>query len=79
MLAALDPAASISRPGCSPEAARRAPAFVAAQARLVETLLASASGTELAARGWSDDVVTAAMHDATAVVPRLTTAGFVAA
>ncbi len=79
VLAALDPAASISRPGCSPEAAAARAAFVAARPRLVETLLACASGTELAARGWSDDVVTAAMHDATAVVPRLTTAGFVAA
>ena len=51
VLAALDPAASISRPGCSPEAAAARAAFVAARPRLVETLLACASGTELRCPG----------------------------
>ena len=79
VLAALDPAASISRPGCSPEAQAARAAFVAARPRLVESLLACASGTELAGRGWTDDVVVAGQLDATVTVPLLTADGFVAA
>lgn len=79
VLAALDPAASISRPGCSPEAAAARAAFVAARPRLAATLAGCASGIELIRRGWEDDVAVAAELDATAVVPRLTPAGFVPA
>ena len=78
VLAALDPAASISRPGCSPEAAAARAAFVAARPRLVEALHGCASGIELVGRGWADDVAVAAELDATASVPRLTEDGFVA-
>jgi 2-phosphosulfolactate phosphatase len=79
VLAALDPSASISHPGCSPEAAAARAAFVAARPRLVETLTSCASGTELVARGWSDDVAVAAQLDATVSVPMLTADGFVRA
>ncbi|MEO5901809.1 MAG: 2-phosphosulfolactate phosphatase, partial [Ilumatobacteraceae bacterium] len=79
ILAALDPAASISSPGCSPEAAAARAAFVAARPRLYESLAACASGRELIQRGWSDDVATAAALDVTTAVPLLTAEGFVAA
>ncbi|MFT3854301.1 MAG: 2-phosphosulfolactate phosphatase [Ilumatobacteraceae bacterium] len=79
VLAALDPAAAISHPGCSPDAAAARAAFVAARPRLAATLAGSASGLELTRWGWADDVAVAAEHDATAVVPRLTPAGFVPA
>jgi 2-phosphosulfolactate phosphatase len=78
IFAALDPAASISAPGCSPEAAAARAAFVAARPRLAETLAACASGRELVERGWLDDVHTAAALDATTAVPLLTRDGFVA-
>ncbi len=79
MLAALDPAASISRPGCSPEAAAARAAFVAARPRLSEALHGCASGIELVEWGWADDVAVAAELDSTATVPRLTEDGFVRA
>jgi 2-phosphosulfolactate phosphatase len=79
ILAALDPAGSISSPGCSPEAAAARAAFVAARPRLYETLAACASGRELIERGWADDVATSAALDVTTAVPRLTPEGFVAA
>ncbi len=79
VLAALDPAASISRPGCSPEAAAARAAFVAARPRLSEALHGCASGIELVEWGWADDVAVAAELDSTASVPRLTEDGFVRA
>lgn len=79
ILAALDPAASISSPGCSPEAAAARAAFVAARPRLYESLAACASGRELIQRGWADDIATAAALDVTTAVPLLTADGFVAA
>src|SRR6478735_9666922 len=65
VLAALDPAASISHPGCSPEAAGARAAFVAARPRLDVMLATCTSGRELIARGWDDDVAVAADLDAT--------------
>jgi 2-phosphosulfolactate phosphatase len=77
VLAALDPAAAVSRPCCSPEAAAARAAFVAARPRLHEELAASASGRELLARGWDDDVLTAAALDATDHAARLVGEAFV--
>ncbi|MEN9646128.1 MAG: hypothetical protein RL238_2797 [Actinomycetota bacterium] len=71
VLAALDPAAAMSAPRCSPEAAAARSAFVAARPRLYDTITGCASGRELLARGWEDDVATAAAHDVSEVVPRL--------
>ena len=71
VLAALDPAAAVSQPGCSPEAAAARAAFVAARPRLHEALIASGSGRELLQCGWADDVAVAAAHDVTHVVPEL--------
>lgn len=67
ILAALDPSAAATAPACSPEAAAARAAFVAARPRLRETLLAAASGRELAARGWDDDVDNCAALDVTDV------------
>jgi len=71
VLAALDPAASISAPGCSPEAAAARAAFVAARPRLPESLRACVSGRDLAARGLADDVADAAQFDVSTAVPVL--------
>jgi 2-phosphosulfolactate phosphatase len=79
VLAALDPSASLSQPGCSPEAAAARAAFVAARPLLADALRASASGRELAARGWGDDVDTAAALDATSIAAELVGDEFVAA
>ena len=68
ILAALDPSAAMSAPRCSPEAAGARAAFVAARPLLFDTLAASASGRELIARGWDDDVATSAALDVTNVV-----------
>lgn len=76
VLAALDPSAAISPPRCSTEAAAARAAFVAARPRLYDTLVDSASGRELVARGWEDDVATAAALDVSHVVPRLAGAEF---
>jgi 2-phosphosulfolactate phosphatase len=76
VLAALDPSASRSAPRCSPEAASARAAFIAARPRLFDELSACASGIELIARGWHDDVHTAAAHDVTDVVCRLTADAF---
>ncbi|MFN8023641.1 MAG: 2-phosphosulfolactate phosphatase [Acidimicrobiales bacterium] len=77
VLAALDPAAAISAPCCSPEAAAARAAFVAARPRLHDVVAASASGRELAGRGWDDDVAAAAALDVTDVVARLVDDAFV--
>jgi 2-phosphosulfolactate phosphatase len=63
VLAALDPSAAISRPRCSPEAAAARAAFIDARPRLYDVLRNTSSGRELVARGWDDDVATAAAHD----------------
>jgi 2-phosphosulfolactate phosphatase len=78
VLAALDPAASLSSPGCSPEAAAARAAFVAARPRLHEALLQSGSGRELAARGFENDIAIAAALDASITVPVLRDGAFVA-
>jgi 2-phosphosulfolactate phosphatase len=71
ILAALDPSAAVSPPCCSPEAAAARAAFAAARPRLYEALTESASGRELLARGWEDDVATAAALDVSTAVCRL--------
>jgi 2-phosphosulfolactate phosphatase len=76
VLAALDPSAAVSAPACSPEAAAARAAFVAARPRLYETLCSCASGRELLARGWEDDVANSAAHDVSATVCRLVGAEF---
>ncbi len=78
MLAALDPAAAISAPGCSPEAAAARAAFVAARPRLAAVLADSVSGRELVASGRADDVAEAAEHDVSHAVPVLRDGAFVA-
>ncbi len=65
VLAALDPAAAVSAPRCSPEALAARAAFAAARPRLFDVLLDTASGRELVGRGWGDDVATAAALDVT--------------
>ena len=79
ILAALDPSNSISGPRCSPEAAAARAAFVAARPLLHASLEDSASGRELLARGWADDVATAAAYDVATVAPVLIDGEFVAA
>jgi 2-phosphosulfolactate phosphatase len=64
VLAALDPSAAVSDPRCSPEAAAARAAFVDAKPTLTETLVSCASGRELVARGWLDDVGASARLDA---------------
>lgn len=71
ILAALDPSAAVSAPRCSPEAAGARAAFLAARPLLHDTLAGCASGRELIARGWDDDVATAAALDVTNVVGTL--------
>jgi 2-phosphosulfolactate phosphatase len=78
VLTALDPAASISAPGCSPEAAAARAAFVAARPRLDEALAGCESGRELIARGFGDDVSAAAQLDVATAVPVLREGVFVA-
>lgn len=65
VLAALDPASAITAPCCSPEALAARAAFAAARPRLHDVLAETASGRELVARGWADDVATAAALDVT--------------
>ncbi len=71
VLAALDPSGAVSAPGCSPEAAAARSAFVAARPRLYETLTSCASGRELIARGWEDDIAAAAAHDVSPIACQL--------
>lgn len=77
VLAAIDPSAAVTAPCCSPEAAAARAAFVAARPGLFDALAQSASGRELLGRGWDDDVATAAAHDVSTVVCRLTASEFV--
>lgn len=78
VLAALDPAGAISAPCCSPEALAARAAFAAVRPRLHDVLVDTASGRELVARGWADDVATAAALDATDRVAVLRGEEFVA-
>lgn len=71
VLAALDPASAVSPPRCSPEAAAARAAFIHARPRLHDTLRECASGRELLARGWDDDVATSAALDVADVVCHL--------
>ncbi|MEQ1703352.1 MAG: 2-phosphosulfolactate phosphatase, partial [Ilumatobacteraceae bacterium] len=68
VLAALDPAAAVSGVRCSPEAAAARAAFVGARPLLYQALCDCASGRELIARGWEDDVATSAAHDVSTTV-----------
>lgn len=77
VLAALDPAASVSAPRCSPEAAAARAAFVAARPRLAEALAGCTPGRELRARGLGDDLDDAADLDATTAIPALRSGVFV--
>lgn len=78
VLAALDPAGAVTAPMCSPDAAAARAAFVAARPLLVEHLLGSSSGRELAGFGFTDDVHTSAAHDAADVAAQLVNGTFVA-
>jgi 2-phosphosulfolactate phosphatase len=78
VLAALDPAGAATAPCCSPEAAAARAAFVAARPRLHEALASCASGRELLARGWEDDVANCAALDVTDLVAHLDGDSFVA-
>jgi 2-phosphosulfolactate phosphatase len=77
VLAALDPAGSISAPACSPEAAAARAAFIAARPRLADALAGCTSGRELAAKGFGDDLAAAAALDLSAAVPVLRDGVFV--
>jgi 2-phosphosulfolactate phosphatase len=79
VLVALDPSGSVSRPGCSPEAAMARAAFLDARSLLTDVLLSCASGRELVERGCRDDVEEAAMLDMSSVAALLVDDGFVAA
>jgi 2-phosphosulfolactate phosphatase len=79
VLAALDPAAAVGHPGCSPEAAAARAAFLAARPLLHETLAATVSGRELLERGHADDVLTAACLDVTDLAAELRADEFVGA
>lgn len=71
VLAALDPAAAVSVPRCSPEAAAARAAFVAVRPRVADELPGTASGRELVARGFEVDVALAAELDVSPLAPRL--------
>jgi 2-phosphosulfolactate phosphatase len=77
VLAALDPAAAISPPCCSPDAAAARAAFVAARPRLSEVVASCDSARELVGRGLADDVSEATALDASTAVPLLQDGAFV--
>lgn len=79
ILAALDPSGAVSNPCCSPEARAARAAFLDARPRLYDHLRRSASGQDLAGRGWDDDIATSAALDVTSVVAELVDGAFVAA
>jgi 2-phosphosulfolactate phosphatase len=78
VLAVLDPAASVSQPGCSPEAAAARSAFVAARPRLADALHSCVSGRELTRIGFADDVECAAQLDAGNVAAQLVEDAYIA-
>lgn len=77
ILAALDPAGSISPPCGDPDARAARAAFLDARPLLADVLAATPSGRELVGRGDGDDVVTAAALDATEVAAQLIDGSFV--
>jgi 2-phosphosulfolactate phosphatase len=77
VLRALRVVAGVAAGRTSPEARAAMAAFDEARDELPEWLLLSASGRELIARGWGDDVEAAAALDADAVAPVLRGAAFV--
>ena len=79
ILAAFDPSGAIGGQRCSPEARAARAAFLDTGALLFEALTASASGRELVARGWEDDVATSSALDVTTVVAELVGDAFVRA
>jgi 2-phosphosulfolactate phosphatase len=76
VLAALDPSAAASAPCCSPDAAAARAAFVAARPLLIDHLLGSTSGRELATFGCTDDVHTSAELDTTEIAAQLVDGAF---
>lgn len=70
--------AALGAAAFSPEAEHAAASYGLVAERVRESLLACASGRELVAAGFADDVVAAADVDADAVVPVLTGEGFTA-
>ncbi len=69
VLAALDPAGSISDPRCSPEAGVARAAFTWERFRIRDAVADATSGRELAERGAADDLRWAGALDVSAVVP----------
>ncbi len=63
ILASLDPSASISHPGCSPEAAAARSAFLDSRPMIDRVIAATTSGRELLRRGWADDVAACGRMD----------------
>jgi 2-phosphosulfolactate phosphatase len=78
VLRGLDPAGAVTPPRCSPDAAAARAAFVAARPLVVEQLLDSTSGRQLADWGWSDDVHTSAAVDVTDLAAQLVDGAYVA-
>jgi 2-phosphosulfolactate phosphatase len=78
VLHGLDPAAAVSAPCCSPDAAAARAAFVAARPLVVEHLLESTSGRQLVGWGWSDDVHTSAAYDVTDLAAQLVDGAYIA-
>ena len=78
VLHALDPSASTGAPASSPEARAARAAFLEARPLLEAHIAASSSGRELARRGWTDDISTAARLDATALAAQLIDGAFAA-
>lgn len=63
-------------PACSPEAAAARAAFIDAKPQLVDRLVTSASGRQLARIGFADDVANAAQLDASRVTAQLIDGAF---
>ena len=78
VLSALDPSRAVSEPRCSPDAAAARAAFLDAKQTLGSALSDTASGRELIARGWDDDVRTAAELDVSSRAAQLVDGAFVA-
>jgi 2-phosphosulfolactate phosphatase len=78
VLRALDPAGAATAPRCSPDAAAARAAFIAARPLVVEQLLDSTSGRELAGWGCTDDVHTSAALDVTDLAAQLVDGAYVA-
>jgi 2-phosphosulfolactate phosphatase len=79
ILTALDPAASLGDPRCSPEAAAARDSFAMVRPLVHDALAGSTSGRELIERGAADDVLTSAAYDVAPVAAELVGDAFVAA